>query len=185
MDTGVYGFKCIVNNKWYIGSAQNIANRLAMHIRALKGNRHSNISLQIDFNKYGIENFETIIFISNLPNDDKILIEKENGYIDFYKSKEFGYNNIKATRNRPSEETRKKHSESMKGKNSNITLEICIEIKNEILKYSENTKQKIIEQEIAEKFKIGTRTIGRIIRGEYRLSPEIGGSLKDWRKGNA
>lgn len=53
MNCGIYAFKCIINGKYYVGSAQDIGNRINSHVSSLRGNRHSNKMLQDDYNKYG------------------------------------------------------------------------------------------------------------------------------------
>jgi group I intron endonuclease len=184
MNTGIYVFKCILNGKHYVGSAQNIAGRIASHVSALKGNRHENKLLQEDYNKYGEQNFETLILSSNLPNNVDMLTTAENMYMANFDSINNGYNKIKSNRiSIVTEERKRKHSESMKGKNSNIDLELLLKIKEEILRLDDKTIQREIERIVSEKFSISSRTVGRIIRGEYRLSEEIGGSLKDWKGG--
>ena len=56
-DAGVYYFKNLLNNKYYIGQAINIRKRLIHHLSNLSHNRY-NAPLYKAFQKYGIENFE-------------------------------------------------------------------------------------------------------------------------------
>lgn len=65
--TGIYKITCLVNNKFYIGSASCIQStkskigfigRLNRHIISLKNNSHSNLVLQNSYNKYGLDNFK-------------------------------------------------------------------------------------------------------------------------------
>ncbi|MCZ6910150.1 MAG: GIY-YIG nuclease family protein [Rickettsia endosymbiont of Ixodes persulcatus] len=58
--TGLYGFKCLITNDMYVGSAQKIHRRYYEHINGF----HSNIVLQHAFKKYGLENFSFIIYVA-------------------------------------------------------------------------------------------------------------------------
>lgn len=57
--SGIYAFINLINGKQYIGSAINIYKRFLDHINS----RRSNLPLQQDFKKYGIENFKFIIYV--------------------------------------------------------------------------------------------------------------------------
>lgn len=92
---------------------------------------------------------------------------------------DYGYNIKKANRTRPTKESNIKRSESLKGKNIGLTIEQCLEIKRMLLEET-NELQKEKEIRLASKFNITARTIGKIIRGEYWCSDQLGGSLKDW-----
>lgn len=94
----------ILNNKtkmFYIGSAANYANRMTHHISKLRHNSHSNKYLQHSWNKYKEECFE--YYILEEIDDNKHLLEKEQYYLDLYKSydQKIGYNICpRASRNR-------------------------------------------------------------------------------------
>jgi group I intron endonuclease len=76
---GIYKIENIINNKKYIGSAINIEIRTKRHINDLKNNKHDNIYLQREFNKYKLENFKfECIEICNKKN----LKEIEQKYLD-------------------------------------------------------------------------------------------------------
>ena len=91
-NSGIYKITNIINNKIYIGSAQNIKDRKRTHFYTLRNGTHSNNHLQKSFDKYGEEYFifEVIEIVENSEN----LIDKENYYINLYNSNnpEFGYN---------------------------------------------------------------------------------------------
>ena len=55
---GVYYIKCLITNKYYIGSSINIKSRFNAHKRKLILQKHSNNILQNQWNKYGEQNFE-------------------------------------------------------------------------------------------------------------------------------
>lgn len=106
--------------------------------------------------------------------------------MDFYKTyihkygHEFGYNIARANRTRPTESTRQKMSDSLKGKNISLTLEQCLEIKELLLQKKKDEQFKDLEIIIAVKFNTSARTIGKIIRGTYWCSSDLGGGYKDW-----
>jgi group I intron endonuclease len=58
---GIYKIFNKVNNKYYIGSSNNIKRRWRDHKKMLRGNRHDNIYLQNSWNKYGENNFDFIV----------------------------------------------------------------------------------------------------------------------------
>lgn len=79
MSSGIYVIRNKENNKIYIGSASNINKRFSTHRNNLKNNRHPNIHLQNAWNKYGERSFEFEV-VEHV--DKKILVEKEQEYID-------------------------------------------------------------------------------------------------------
>ena len=132
---GVYAIVNKVNNKFYIGSSGHILRRFRQHKIDLKNNINHSYYLQRAVNKHGIENFEFKII--EIILDSTKLKEREQYWLDFYKPylREYGYNtNPKSddwtgTKHRPetiekiklvkaniSDETRKRMSESMKGR---------------------------------------------------------------------
>lgn len=57
----IYGIRCKVNNKIYVGQATNYFSRFYFHIRDLENNKHHCKALQNDFNEFGKLNFEIVI----------------------------------------------------------------------------------------------------------------------------
>lgn len=55
---GVYKIVNTINNKWYIGSSNNIERRFYRHKWHLINNHHDNLYLQNAWNKYSEENFK-------------------------------------------------------------------------------------------------------------------------------
>ena len=112
--TVVYKITNLINNKIYIGSSKNYNKRKYMHLHNLKLNKHHNKHLQSSFNKYGECNFNFNIVEECLKED---LIKKEQYYIDTLKPE---YNICKIAGSiegiKRSEETKRKISESNKGK---------------------------------------------------------------------
>jgi group I intron endonuclease len=91
MNSGIYKILNKTNNKVYIGSSVNLKNREYKHFWMLKKNIHDNKFLQKSFNRDGLENFVFEV----LENCDlNLLIDRENHYINDYKSNNynFGYN---------------------------------------------------------------------------------------------
>jgi group I intron endonuclease len=70
------------NNKFYIGSSNNIENRFRSHKYKLRKNIHHSPILQKSYNKYGKNNFEFRI----LEETDNLL-EREQYYLDKLKPK--------------------------------------------------------------------------------------------------
>lgn len=89
--SGIYLIRNILNNKIYVGSAKNCRKRLYSHLTDLKKQKHHSILLQRSFNKYGESKFITQILEYV---DSNKLIEREQHYIDLYKSsnKLYGFN---------------------------------------------------------------------------------------------
>ena len=74
---GVYKITNIITNKFYIGSSNNIQERIKTHFRELKNNRHLNKHLQSSYNKYGKDNF-----IVDILEECQDIIAREQYYID-------------------------------------------------------------------------------------------------------
>ena len=107
---GIYMITNYVNNKRYIGSSKNIAQRLWTHRSNLRHNTHSNEHLQHAWNKYGEENFNfTILEKCTIENQ----YDREQYYVDLLKSE---YNMcIEIVKNPPITLTsRQKHSVTRK-----------------------------------------------------------------------
>ena len=71
---GVYSIKCIDNEKQYIGASKDIKSRLIKHFSELRFNRHTNQTLQDDYNKYGFTGFSFEILCIT---EDLLVKEKE------------------------------------------------------------------------------------------------------------
>lgn len=81
---GIYKITNKINGKIYIGSSIDIKRRWKEHKRQLDLNIHKNKYMQNSWLKYGEENFKFEV-IENVYFKDK-LIEREQFYVDFYKS---------------------------------------------------------------------------------------------------
>ena len=118
MNSGVYAIINRVNNKFYIGGTCNFEKREYQHWWELKTNRHGNRHLQRAWNKYGKSSFRFEIL-------EECAIEKvdaiEQKWIDKTNCCKIGYNisscvEAPARGIKRSDETRKKMSESHKGR---------------------------------------------------------------------
>lgn len=117
MDTcGIYRIFHKGSGKSYIGQSLNIKQRLRTHKWRLSSNQHDNQHLQNAWNKYGNDSFEwqTLEICERTE-----LNEKEQFWIDTANAM-FGVYNIAliidGTSKSHSEETRRKMSESLKGR---------------------------------------------------------------------
>lgn len=115
---GIYKIICKENNKVYIGGSGNLRQRRKHHFVILKMNQHINTDLQEDYNRYGKENFDFEV-IEYCNKED--IRTKEVTYILKFNSIDgnFGYNNSLGFK--LSDKTKKKMSQSQKGKT--ISLE--------------------------------------------------------------
>ena len=85
--TGIYGIKNLINNKIYVGQAEDIYLRWIHHKSDLRGNRHHNCHLQNSWNKYGEINFLFYIIeeckLSELNEKEKYWITQLRTYDGF------------------------------------------------------------------------------------------------------
>jgi group I intron endonuclease len=119
MNCGLYKIVNEVNEKFYIGSSDNIPRRFSRHVLDLKKNRHDNQHLQSAWNKYGSEKF---VFEIYKECERSLLLEEEQKELNTWVGKVECYN-IRKDARRPvsigehrSKETIKKISQSQKGK---------------------------------------------------------------------
>ena len=92
---GIYKITNKINNKIYIGSSKNIANRWKDHMSELESGDHSNYKLQNAINEFGIQNFTfEVIEVITTKYDRKYLLTREQYYLDKEKSysDDIGYN---------------------------------------------------------------------------------------------
>lgn len=131
MTCGVYKIENLLDNKVYVGSSVKMENRKYRHFWMLENNKHDNHYLQNSYNKHGKECF---IFFIIEECDDFLLIQKENQYIDFYRSTnpEFGFNLAivnEFRRNTYNDEVKRKISNYNLTKNGNFSTFLLVNIK--------------------------------------------------------
>jgi len=90
INSGIYGFKCSVNDKWYVGSSASIYHRKADHIRRLRRNQSDHPRLQNAWNKHGEEAFEWSVLEWVTLKEN--LVEREQHWIDALAGYSDGYN---------------------------------------------------------------------------------------------
>ena len=116
---GIYMIRCKPNGKVYVGQSTNIEKRWKNHKWNLNGNYHHCKELQKDWNIYGEDNFEFKV-VQKCKEEN--LDELEIIHIEQFEAFEKGYNYTKGGSGSLgkvfSEETRKKMSESLKGRES-------------------------------------------------------------------
>jgi group I intron endonuclease len=170
MKSGIYLIKNIENKKVYIGSAVNIDKRWKKHKADLEKGKHHSCLLQRAWNKYGEQSFKFEI-IEEVLNPEHLL-SYEQVYLDYYKSYENdkGYNICKVAGSTYgityTEESKKKISESNKGKNAGK-------------KHSDQTRKKMSEAQNKPEIKNKLSTI----RTGKRLSEETKQKIREARIG--
>lgn len=115
-ETGIiYGWYCIVTDKWYIGQTIDEQGRFKRHIDDAI-NKKDNIHFHRALRKYGLDNWVYCILESNILKVNLNLKEQE--WIEYYDSFYNGYNLTLGGRKNTifSEESRRKLSKSHKGK---------------------------------------------------------------------
>jgi group I intron endonuclease len=121
MITGIYTITNTKNNRFYLGSSQNIQKRWGSHKYNLLRNQHHSRYLQSAWNKYGEDSFSFDV-IKTCKVDE--LLQFEQIFLDFSCPH---YNILKVAGsprgNVMTEETRKKMSEAKKGKPQKYRLE--------------------------------------------------------------
>jgi len=69
-EPGIYSIQHVDSGRQYIGSSNNIKNRLYSHIRDLSIGSHANHNLQSDFSVFGANRFEArVLLMDVLPSD--------------------------------------------------------------------------------------------------------------------
>lgn len=164
---------CILNtrnNKSYIGSAVNVYGRFHSHLSLLKDNKHKNIYLQRSFNK---NNNDFIFIILEFVNDKNELINREQYYIDLFKShcSLEGYNINPFASNCLGKKARSETIEKISGKNHWAYGKI----------FSKETKDKMSKSHIN---KIRPKYIGEnITKAKYKITLQYdlnGNFIKEW-----
>lgn len=120
---GIYLIQNTKNGKVYIGRTTNLRRRWNNHKRDLNNQKHHNQHLQRAWNKYGEKVFKFMV-LERCPKEQ--LREREQHYLDIYIKQSICYNESASADGGggiPTEETRRKLSESHKGQRRPQTLE--------------------------------------------------------------
>lgn len=209
---GIYKIQSIIKpERVYIGSTKNISLRWSTHLSNLRHNRHANKKLQYHFDKYGIEDLEFSVLVEC---DNGKLIELEQYFIDSYKpwfnirvvaESNLGCKFSEEVKRKiserlmgnkhtlgfcPSEETRKKQSESRRGRivseetrkkisESNMGHTVSLEAREKI---RESRKYIIISDETRKK--MGEASKGRKPNAGHFHTEETKKKMSEAHKGN-
>lgn len=125
-NSGVYCIQNNANGKCYIGSSFRISNRWKEHVRELNNRKHGNPVLQRAWNKYGEDCFSFFVLLFCSPTDC-VFYEQRVLHWGHYNICKNAYSTLGTTR---TEETKRKISESQKGKE--ISMEMRKRISNTI-----------------------------------------------------
>ena len=90
MARGIYKIINLINNKFYVGSAEIFARRKRIHWWRLRRGDHSNAKLQAAWNKYGEASF--IFVVVEECSDDVDILAAENVWLKEHVGKEYCYN---------------------------------------------------------------------------------------------
>ena len=169
---GIYTITNSINGKIYVGYSKNIKSRLYKHKYELRNNTHKNIYLQNAYNLNG-ENFFKFEILLECNKDH--LASEEHYWCNILNThnKKYGYNlrpthpdNIQLF----SEETRKKMSESAKGKIISLETRERLSKAFKGKKHSEESKEKMRNRIMSDetKIKIGLANKGKSHKGHSK-----------------
>lgn len=164
MKSGVYKIVNLIDNKMYIGSSNNITQRLSTHKKALVLGKHKNPKLQRAWNKYGAQQFK---FEDIFECADCLLLTMEQLYIDAMWG-ESCYNLNKVAGKPPSNKGKKfseEHKQRIRESRKGISTGPCSEERKQKLSklykgrkiFSAETKRKISESKKGKKHSDETR----------------------------
>ena len=138
----IYQIKNLVNNKIYIGSSVCFNKRKKTHILHLRKGKHHSIKLQRSWNKYGENSF--IFEIIEVIYDISKILEREQFYLDLYKSYEKGYNICEIAGSTLGMKHRQETKEKMSKSHSGVKRMPCsLETKEKISKSKLNSDSSI------------------------------------------
>src|SRR5271157_370704 len=89
--SGIYGIRCLANNKYYVGSSVAIERRWATHKRELNSGAHTGTKLLRAWRKHGPDNWEWVILEGCAPS---VLMEREQYWVDSLDAYQNGYNSL-------------------------------------------------------------------------------------------
>lgn len=105
----IYGIKSKTTNRIYVGTTKHIQFRLNKHFNELFHNRHKNKKFQKDFNDYGFEDFEIIIYNNEYSLNAEKEKQKEIGIKNLYNEKISGFYITEEYRKQLSNVSKKTH----------------------------------------------------------------------------
>lgn len=162
---GIYYFRNIINDKYYIGQAKNLYKRIRQHITRFRNKRIKN-SIYRALEKYGFDNFEFKILktFENIPSDElqKILDETEIKYIKQFNSYNDGYNQTTGGRGVKNYN----YTKVAKKKISEAVIKVSHDGRNKIYFYDVITKEygeELTLNDFNEKHNIKTKMLSYIL----------------------
>ena len=90
---GVYGIRNTITGKYYVGGSVDIKRRWATHRKELTLGTHTGVKLLRAWQKYGPNTWEWVVLEECQP-DKRLLLEREQHWIDTLLSYEDGYNSL-------------------------------------------------------------------------------------------
>ena len=195
MEVGIYQIRNLIDGKVYIGQTQDFEDRKRKHLWMLRGNRHHNIHLQRAFNRDGRENFvvEPLLEIEGTQAEiDNIETQMINAVFIENRYNIALIGSASMTGRKHSAESRKKQSESMKGKNVGLnvgrvqSIKQCVQ-RSDAFTGEGNPKVKLTEINVREirfvhltEGKLSQREIGNLY-GVSRVAIKDIKSGKNWK----
>lgn len=145
---GVYKITNTANGKVYIGSSVDLMVRKGGHFSSLRKGKHPNKHLQRAFDKYTEACFVFEI-IERCPEDQSILLEREQFHIDATGSAETGYNIRRLAHSnfglRHTEEAKKKCYDANKGRPKSAETRAKLSAAHKGKTVSAETRKKLSE----------------------------------------
>ena len=158
----IYMISNVYNGRMYIGQTKNVKRRWQKHKQLLNNNKHNSKLFQEDWNIYGEDAFELIVF-----GDFENYNEMEIKYIKQFDAINNGYNSHEGGEFIPP---------IIKGENSTW----CTHSDNIVDKVIHDLKYTDLTfKEIADKYEYDRGTIGRINSGKVRKREDIKYPIRD------
>lgn len=184
MAIGVYAIVNKVNGKRYVGQSVNVESRWISHRKG-----RSNAHLQAAFHKYGLDNFEFILVKkckrSQLDREEQRLLDQRPeynksyiaGHIEFTEEVRHKMSVKRIARGPVTEETKKKTSDTSKGRIFGFKwedgYEMAQEVKDKIsvartgMKFTDEHKENISISKIGNNYGAGNK--GKVTSDEVKL----------------
>lgn len=136
---GVYKITNLLTRKVYIGQSRNIRNRITSHISMLNLRTHKNAYLQIDWEKYGAENFDFKVLEEC---EESQLNEKETYWCNYYKPNVYNLGNTHQ-KGTTSQELRNKIGQALKGNKLTNETKTKMSLSHKGKQLSNDTKKRM------------------------------------------